>query len=43
MPVECVSASSLLKRNTDSLKHAVENDLFSVAPATDQIYEITDL
>lgn len=42
-PIECISASSLLKRNTDSLKRAVENDLFSVAPATDLIYEIENL
>lgn len=43
MPIACVSASSLLKRSTDSLKRAVENDLFSVAPATDMIYEIMEL
>lgn len=38
--IRCLSASDFLKRNTDSLKKAVENDLFSVAPATDKIYEI---
>lgn len=42
-PITCVSASDLLKRNTDSLKKAVENDLFSMAPATDLIYELEDL
>ena len=39
-PVTCVNASDFLKRNTDSLKKAVENDLFNIAPATDLIYEI---
>lgn len=42
-PITCVDASSFLKRNTDSLKRAVENDLFSIAPATDLIFEIEDL
>lgn len=42
-PIKCLSASDYLKRNTDSLKRAVENDLFSTAPSTDLIYEITDL
>ena len=41
--IECITASSLLKRNTDSLRCAVENDLFSTAPATDLIYELEDL
>lgn len=39
-PITCVDASSLLKRSTDSLKNAVDNDLFSCAPAVDFIYEI---
>lgn len=39
-PVKCISASTLLKRNTDSLKNAVENDLFSVSPQIDLIYEL---
>lgn len=42
-PIACVEASSLLKRNTDSLKNAVENDLFSCAPAVDLIYAIAEL
>ncbi len=41
-PVTCIAASSLLKRNTDSLKRAVENDLFSCAPAVDLIYAIRE-
>lgn len=43
MPIECISASELLKKNTDSLKNAVENDLFSTAPALDLIYDIEEL
>ena len=42
-PITCIDASSLLKRNTDSLKNAVENDLFSCAPSVDLIYAIADL
>lgn len=42
-PITCIDASSLLKRNTDSLKNAVENDLFSTAPAVDLIYEIAGI
>ena len=41
--IECISASSLLKRNTDSLRKAVENDLFGTSPSTDLIYEIEEL
>lgn len=41
-PITCVEASSLLKRSTDSLKNAVENDLFSSAPAVELIYAISD-
>ena len=35
-------ASSMLKRSTDSLKNAVENDLFSSTPSVDLIYAIAD-
>lgn len=42
-PISCVSASSLLKRSSDSLKNAVENDLFSTAPALDLIYAIPEI
>lgn len=42
-PITCVDASSFLKRNTDSLKNAVDNDVFSCAPAVDLIYAIADL
>lgn len=30
--ISAISADSLLKRNTDNLRRAVENDLFSIAP-----------
>ena len=42
-PISCVSASQVLKRNTDSLKNAVENDMFTCAPAVDLIYAIGEL
>lgn len=43
LPITCVEASSLLKRSTDSLRNAVENDLFSTAPAVELIYSIADM
>ena len=42
-PITCVDASAFLKRSTDSLKNAVDNDMFSCAPAVDLIYAIADL
>lgn len=42
-PINCISASEVLKRNTDSLKNAVENDMFACSPAVDLIYAIGDL
>lgn len=42
-PIVCVNAADYLKRNTDSLKHAVENDLFSTAPELEALYGILDL
>lgn len=43
MPITCINAAELLKRNTDSLKHAVENDLFCTAPELDRLYELAEL
>ena len=40
--IHIFDASSVLKRNTDSLKNAVENDMFSSAPALELIYDIAD-
>lgn len=42
-PVKCVEASKYLKRNTDSLRNAVENDLFSTAPNLELIFDIEDI
>lgn len=41
-PIKCISASKYLKRNTDSLKNAVDNDLFSTAPNIELIYQIIE-
>lgn len=41
--VSCVYASHYLKKSTDSLKNAVENDLFSASPNVDKIYELSSL
>lgn len=41
-PIKCINASYYLKRNTDSLKHAVENDLFCIVPELHRLYEILD-
>ena len=38
--ITCVFASDYLKKSTDSLKNAVENDLFSSSPDTDSIYDL---
>ena len=40
--ISCIYASAYLKKNTDSLKNAVENDLFSSAPNVDRILGIKD-
>ena len=42
-PISCISASHLLKRSTDSLKNAVENDMFSTSPMVDFIYAISEI
>ena len=42
-PIKCVQASDYIKRNTDSLRNAVDNDLFAVAPSLDLIYKIDAL
>ena len=40
--ISCIYASAYLKKNTDSLKNAVENDLFSSVPNVDRILGIKD-
>lgn len=42
-PIKCIYASDFLKRNTDSLRSAVENDLFSSAPSVETIFEVMNL
>ena len=42
-PIEIISASSYLKKQDDSLRNAVENDLFSIAPDDSKILEILDI
>ncbi len=39
-PIKCISASAFLKRSTDSVKNAVENDLFSASPNIDLLYKL---
>ena len=42
-PIRVISASDYLKRNTDSLRSAVENDLFGVTPNIDSIFELEEI
>lgn len=42
-PIQCISASQYLKRNTDSLRCAVENDLFNISPNLDKLFHLIDL
>lgn len=41
--IKCISANKYLKRNSDSLKNAVENDLFGTAPNLDGLYSIAEI
>lgn len=40
-PIRILSASDYLKRNTDSLRSAVENDLFGITPDVDALFGLT--
>ena len=40
--VSCVYASDYLKKSTDSVYHAVENDLFSYSPDTEDILRLAE-
>lgn len=42
-PIKCIYASDYLKRNTDSIKNAVENDLFCISPELNELYSIDEL
>lgn len=35
--ISVINAADYLKKNTDSLRNAVDNDFFSVAPGLDEI------
>ena len=41
--IVCINADTYLKRNTDSLRNSVENDLFSTAPDTSLLFNISAL
>ena len=41
--IKCISADYYLKRNTDSLKNAVENDLFAISPGLELLYNLEDM
>ena len=41
--ISCINANDFLKRNTDSLRQAVENDLFSTAPDVNLLFKIKDI
>lgn len=42
-PIKCVYASDYLKRNTDSVHNAVDNDLFSTSPDIELVYKIAEI
>ena len=42
-PIKCVYASDFLKRNTDSMRNAFDNDLFSILPNIELVYEIAEM
>lgn len=41
--ISIINAANYLKKITDSLRNAVDNDLFSVSPNLDSLYEIENL
>lgn len=41
--ISCVYASDYLKKAEDSLKNAVENDLFCIAPELNELYDLINL
>lgn len=41
--ISCVYASDYLKKAEDSIKNAVENDLFCIAPELNELYDLIDL
>ena len=43
VPIKCVYASDYLKRNTDSIRRAIDNDLFATSPNLEYVYEIAEI
>ena len=41
--IEYVNASDYLKKNTDSIRNALDNDVFSTSPNVEKIYDIADI
>lgn len=41
--IQCICASEILKRNTDSLKNAVENDLFNISPNLEELLSLSHI
>ena len=41
--IKCVYASDYLKKAEDSIKNAVDNDLFCIAPELNGLYDLIDL
>lgn len=41
--ISCIYASDYLKKAEDSIKNAVENDLFCIAPELNELYDLIDL
>lgn len=41
--IKCVYASDYLKRSTDSVRRAVDNDLFSTTPNIELVYKIAEI
>ena len=41
--ISCIYASEYLKKNTDSIRNAVENDVFSSSPDITGIYKLRDI
>ncbi|MGN1381740.1 MAG: hypothetical protein ACI4W2_02865 [Eubacterium sp.] len=41
-PITVINADDYLKRNTDSLRSAVENDLFGVTPDVDALFDLEE-
>jgi len=41
--ITCISADQYLKKNTDSLKNAVDNDLFCTAPELSKLFDVMSM